>query len=145
MNGPSEEPAGGRPDAGVAPGGEVYDWYTRGLEMLDGGDAAAAAHLLAHASEAEPDARSIREALARAQFVSRQYAAAADNFGRIVEEIPSDDYARFGLGLSLSRLGEYEAAVEHLALAVAMRPEKKDYVNALRGARATLRAQERQP
>jgi Tetratricopeptide repeat. len=57
-----------------------------------------------------------------------------------VQDNPSEDYALFGLGLSLSRLGEFEAAVEHLALAVAMRPDNKHYTNALRHARATLEA-----
>jgi tetratricopeptide (TPR) repeat protein len=124
------------------PAGTAYDWYTRGLALLDTGDAAAAAQLLGRARDAEPGSRSVREALARALFVTRQYEGAAENFARNVEESPADDYARFGLGLALSRLGDVEAAVEHLALAVAMRPEKSDYVNALRGARATLRARE---
>lgn len=122
------------------PGGTVYDWYHRGLELLSGGDPEAAAHLLAHASKAEPGSRSVREALARALFDSRRYAEAAEQFRRIVADSPVEDYARFGLGLSLSRLGEPEAAVEHLALAVAMRPDEHNYANALRGARATLRA-----
>jgi hypothetical protein len=35
-------------------------------------------------------------------------------------------------------MGEFADAVEHLALAAAMRPDNKDYANALRQARATL-------
>jgi len=123
-----------------APDGEVYDWYVRGVGLLDQGDAAAAAQILAHAARAEPGSHSIREALARALFDSRRYADAAENFGKIVDDDPSDHYARFGLGLALIRVGDVEGAVEHLALAVAMRPENKDYVKALRGARATLGA-----
>ena len=80
------------------------------------------------------------EALARAQFDAGHYAAAAGNFRRIVEASPTDDYAQFGLGLALARTGDPAAAAEHLALAVAMRPNLRHYTDALRGVRATLRA-----
>ncbi|WP_141585939.1 tetratricopeptide repeat protein [Actinomadura sp. WMMA1423] len=136
-----EDSPGDDPDGDAAsPQGGVYEWYTRGLELLRAGSAAAALQLLARAAEAEPQSHSIREALARAQFGARQFGAAAESFRGIVEEEPAEDYARFGLGLSLSRMGEFEAAVEHLALAAAMRPENQDYARALRHARATLAA-----
>ncbi len=80
------------------------------------------------------------EALARAQFDAGRYAAAADNFRRIVEASPSDDYAQFGLGLALARTGDPAAAAEHLALAAAMRPDLGHYTEALRSVRATLSA-----
>ncbi|MFI6519486.1 tetratricopeptide repeat protein [Spirillospora sp. NPDC050679] len=133
--GRSEDSPGEHP---AAPEGGVYEWYTRGLELLRAGSPAAAVQLLTRATEAEPESRSIREALARAQFGARLFHEAADNFRRIVESDPAEDYALFGWGLALSRLGEFEAALEPLALAVAMRPDNKDYANALRHARATL-------
>lgn len=126
--------------AGVAPSGEVYDWYQRGLELLSGGNPAAAAQVLVHAAESEPHYRSVREALARAQFDAEMYPEAVQSFGWLVERDPGDDYARFGLGLALSRLRDFEAAVEHLALAAAMRPDLPHYSGALRAARGTLRA-----
>jgi hypothetical protein len=43
------------------------------------------------------------------------------------------------LGLALFRQGEPDAAVEHLALAVAMRPDIEHYRSALQQARATVR------
>jgi tetratricopeptide (TPR) repeat protein len=127
----------------TAPGGDSYAWYRRGLDLLSRGSPAAAAELLERAAEAEPGARSIREALARAQFDAGRYAQAADNFRRNVEAIPSDDYAHFGLGLALARGGDPAAAAEHLALAAAMRPELAHYTEALRGVRATLAARTR--
>ncbi|HEY5984934.1 MAG TPA: tetratricopeptide repeat protein [Streptosporangiaceae bacterium] len=125
------------------PDGDVYAWYRRGLELLGRGSPAAAAQLLERAAEAEPSSRSVREALARAQFDAGRYAQAAESFRLIVEASPSDDYAHFGLGLALVRGGNPAAAAEHLALAAAMRPELRHYTDALRGVRATLRARAR--
>lgn len=118
------------------PVGEVYDWYVRGLELLKDRNPAAAAALLDHAVRAEPESRSIREALARAQFNSGQFENARDNFAAIVATSPTEDYAHFGLGLACARLGAFDEAAEHLALAVAMRPDNKHYLTALRHARA---------
>jgi predicted Zn-dependent protease len=122
------------------PEGDVHDWYRRGLELLGRGSPAAAAQVLQRAAAAEPGSRSIREALARAQFDAGRYAEAADNFRVIVEASPSDDYAHFGLGLALARSGRHAAAAEYLALASAMRPDAAHYTEALRSVRATLRA-----
>ncbi|WP_327091754.1 tetratricopeptide repeat protein [Nonomuraea sp. NBC_01738] len=124
------------------PTGDVYDWYQRGVKLLAEGSPAAAASLLERAAAAEPESRSIREALARAQFNSRQYAQAADSFRWIVDANPSEDYAYFGLGLSLWRTGDMEAAQEPLAIAVAMRPDERNYVTALKSVRATLKARQ---
>jgi tetratricopeptide (TPR) repeat protein len=123
---------------GRRPEGSVYDWYRRGLALLQAGNPAAAAQLLEHVAAAEPQSRSAREALARAQFSSRSFSAARSSFASIVADNPTDDYAQFGLGLSSARVGDYQSAVEHLALAVAMRPDNRDYGVALRDARAAL-------
>jgi predicted Zn-dependent protease len=124
-------------------GADVHAWYTRGLELLGKGSAAAAAQVLQRAATAEPGSRSVREALARAQFDTGRYAEAADNFRVIVEASPSDDYAHFGLGLALARGGDHKAAAEYLALAAAMRPDRKPYTDELRQVRATLAARKR--
>jgi Flp pilus assembly protein TadD len=122
---------------------DVHAWYTTGMELLGKGSPAAAAQILQRAANAEPASRSVREALARAQFDTGRYAEAADNFRVIVEASPSDDYAHFGLGLALTRTGDHQAAVEYLALAAAMRPDRKPYTDALREVRATLEARKR--
>jgi tetratricopeptide (TPR) repeat protein len=146
----SEGSAGGRdsrsgenPGPSQPPGSrqeDIYTLYRRGLDLLGRGSPAAAAQLLERAAAAEPDSRSILEALGRAQFDTRRYEAAAGSFRRIVDASPSDDYAQFGLGLALARTGDHGAAAEHLALAAAMRPDLRHYTDALRSVRATLRA-----
>ena len=123
------------------PSGEVYDWYQRGLQLLDEGDPAGASQVLVRAAARVPHSRSVLEALARAQFDSEQYDQAVVSFQRLVEEDPDDDYAQFGWGLSAAKLGQFDLAVEHLAVAAAMRPDVNYYSLALRGARATARAQ----
>src|SRR5262245_33099218 len=114
------------------PTGDVYDWYVRGLALLEAGHPAAASQLLTRAHAAEPEARNILEALARARLATGQYALARADFEHLVSRQPDDDYARLGLGLALARLGEFELAVEQLALAVAMRPDREDYERQLR-------------
>ncbi len=128
-------PPGGATDEG-APGGGVYEWYRRGLDLLASGDAAAAATLLTRAAEAEPGSRSVLEALARAQYDTGRYREAIDSFTELAAVNPTDDYAQFGLGMAASRAGELGLAAEHLALAVAMRPDLGHYARALRGVRA---------
>lgn len=147
----SEGPTGGQdsrpgdePASHAAPADDTYSLYQRGLDLLRRGSAAAAAQLLDRAAAAEPQSRSVLEALARAQFDAGRYAAAAETFRRIVDASPSDDYAQFGLGLALARTGDPRAAAEHLALAAAMRPDLRHYTDALRGVRATLRARGQQ-
>jgi len=119
---------------------DTYALYRRGMDLLGRGSPAAAAQVLERAAAAEPESRSILEALGRAQFDTRRYDQAISSFRRIVEASPADDYARFGLGLALARAGEHGAAAEHLALAAAMRPDLRHYTEALRSVRATLRA-----
>ena len=125
-------------DPPAVPDGEVYDWYRRGVELLEGRNPAAAAQVLQHAAQAEPGSRSVLEALARAQYDAGQYAEARDAFVELAAADPSDDYAQFGLGLASVRLGDLAVAIEHLALAVAMRPELGHYRKALVNARARL-------
>jgi tetratricopeptide (TPR) repeat protein len=142
--GPADQPA---PDEQAANGepapSDTYQVYQRGLSLLERGSAAAAVQLLERAAAAEPQSRSVLEALARAQFDAGWYAEAAGNFRRIVDASPTDDYAQFGLGLALARTGDHGAAAEHLALAAAMRPNLRHYTDALRSVRATLSARNR--
>src|SRR4029079_15339578 len=132
--------AGDPADGQGLPAGEVYDWYVRCRTLLDSGNPEAAAELLAHARAPEPESASVLETLARALFDARRYTEAERRFTELVETSPDDDYARFGLGLTRLRLGELGGAVQQLAMAATMRPARADYQQALREARATVRA-----
>jgi len=123
------------------PGGGVYEWYRRGLQLLADRNPAAAATLLDRASAAEPGSRSILEALGRAHYDAGRYEEAMTTFTTLTAVNPTDDYAHFGLGLAASRAGELRLAAEHLALAVAMRPDLAHYARALRGVRARQAAE----
>ena len=48
------------PPPDVTPQGEVYDWYIRGVELLENGDANASVQLLTHVATSEPDSRMVR-------------------------------------------------------------------------------------
>jgi tetratricopeptide (TPR) repeat protein len=122
------------------PAGDAYEWFRRGTELLDSGHPAAAAELLAWAADEEPRAASIREAWARALFDSRRYEQAAREFAVLTDLAPDDDYARFGLGLTLWRLRRFPEALDHLAMAAVMRPDRSEYAAALRQVRATIAA-----
>ena len=127
---------------------EAYDvllFDLDGVVYIGGAAIPGAPQALQRAVNAEPASRSVREALARAQFDTGQYQAAAENFRVIVEASPTDDYAHFGLGLSLARTGDHAAAAEYLALAAAMRPDRKHYTDALQQVRATLKFREQAP
>jgi tetratricopeptide (TPR) repeat protein len=123
-----------------APAGGPYEWWQRALELLDRGDAAAAAVLLERAVEVDPVLTSGWEALGRASYDAGQLQRAAEAFARLVELAPDSHYGHFALGLTLTRLDRFERGVEHLAMACVMRPERAEYADRLRQARATLRA-----
>jgi tetratricopeptide (TPR) repeat protein len=100
------------------------------MALLKSGDVHAAANLLQKAAAAEPGKSSIHEALARAYFGSRRFAAALEQFVIVLDLSPANDYAHFGAGLCLGRLGKLREAVGHLKMACVMRPDNDDYERA---------------
>ncbi|MGH9036805.1 MAG: tetratricopeptide repeat protein, partial [Acidimicrobiia bacterium] len=125
--GPNDYPEGG---------GEAYSRFQEGSRLLETGNAHAAIIALERARELEPDKGSIREALARAYFRSGRIDSAREEFEKVVDLDPVNDYAHFGLGLCLLRRGDRDAARGHLKLATIMRPDAEEYQAALRQASA---------
>ena len=84
---------------------DVYDLFKRGTALLEAGDFNSATVPLSKAAELEPEKTSIREALGRAYFRSRQFEEARVEFAAVVELAPTNDYALFCLGRALMELG----------------------------------------
>jgi Flp pilus assembly protein TadD len=105
----------------------AYELFRKGSALLEAGDFMAAAVPLERARSLEPDKSSIREALGRAYFRSARFEQAAEEFAAVVERYPVNDYAHFCLGRSLQKTGRTKEARRHAALAVGMRPDRKDY------------------
>ncbi len=91
----------------------------------------AASEVLAQARDKAPDKMSIRVALGQALFRAGRFRDAAAEFHRVTEVNPADDYAHYGLGLSLQRLGDLPGALSHIKLAWAMHPQHSDYQRVL--------------
>ena len=136
--GPGRLPVGGGggSEGSESSGGEAYTRFQEGSRLLESGDSHAAVVALERARELEPEKGSIREALARAYFRSGRFHQAREEFRKVVELDPVNDYAHFGLGLCLLRTGDRDGARGHLKLATIMRPEAEAYQDALRQASA---------
>jgi Flp pilus assembly protein TadD len=110
---------------------DAYDAYRDGRDLLSSGNPHAAVVALERARTLEPDKASVRETLARAYYRSARYAAAAAEFAIAVELDPVNDYAHFGLGLAMIRIGDVTGARRHLRIAAVMRPDRDEYQRAL--------------
>jgi Flp pilus assembly protein TadD len=86
---------------------------------------------LSRARLIEPQKASIREALARALYMSGRMAWARREFAKVVQIDPVNDYAHYGLALACERTGQRTRAIAHLKIAVAMRPGVDHYEAAL--------------
>lgn len=105
----------------------TYELYTRGMDLLEAGDYAAATVPLTKAAAREPEKSSVREALGRALFRAHRYDEAAGEFEAVVERYPVNDFAHFCLGRALTLSGHIEGARRHLAIAANLRPDRRDY------------------
>jgi Flp pilus assembly protein TadD len=105
----------------------LYRLYRQGIELLEDGSYAEATAPLAEAARQAPEKSSVREALGRVYFRTRDYKHAAKEFEAIVETHPVDDYAHFCLGRALTKTGETKRARHHLTMASNLRPDRRDY------------------
>lgn len=108
-----------------------YELLMRGREMLAARRNHEAVLLLQEVCDLEPEKGSVREALGRALYSIGETERASDQFQVAVELNPADDYAYFGLAMCRSRLGDKAGAACLLKIALAMRPNSKDYRRAL--------------
>ena len=112
---------------------ETYELFQQGREHLKKGMAAQASVSLEKAKRREPGKASIREALGIAYFRMQRYREAESEFRAMLELSPVDDYAHYGLGRALEKLGRTAEARGHYKLASSLRPDNEHYVSRLRG------------
>lgn len=105
----------------------TYELYTKGVDLLERGDFAAATVPLGKVAAREPEKSSVREANGRALFRARRFREAATEFEAVVERYPTNDFAHFCLGRALDLSGSTERARRHLAIAANLRPDRRDY------------------
>jgi tetratricopeptide (TPR) repeat protein len=136
-----DRPEPERPEGAVGePEGSPYEWFRRAMGFIATGNPEAAIVLLERLLITDPDSLSVLEAHARALFDARRYEAAVRAFESVLERAPDDDYAHFGLGMSLWREQHFQRARDELAMAFVMRPHRAEYGEALAQVKATLRA-----
>ncbi|MQA15011.1 MAG: tetratricopeptide repeat protein [Pseudonocardiaceae bacterium] len=87
--------------------------------------------------DVEPDAPSVQLLAGRAYLLSAQLQRAEQAFLRVLEQDPSDHYARFVLGRTLQRQQRLAEAQAQLAMAAAMHPTPR-YQEALNEVRMRL-------
>ena len=105
----------------------TYALFQRGRRHLRAGMAAQATVSLEKAKRREPDKASIREALGIAYFRIRRWDEAEDEFRKVLELSPVNDYAHYALGRCLEKQGRDKEANGHYKLASSLRPDSQDY------------------
>jgi Flp pilus assembly protein TadD len=111
---------------------ETYDLFQQGRAHLKNGMAAQASVSLEKAKRREPQKASIREALGIAYFRMQRYREAEAEFRTMLELSPADDYAHYGLGRALEKLGKKAEARGHYKLAKSLRPGSEHYAERIR-------------
>jgi predicted Zn-dependent protease len=108
------------------------DVYHRAWELLEDRSPKQAIELLNPAIETEPQSTSLRTLRAWAYFQSAQLVKAETDLAVLVEEAPTDVWARFALGRVLERQSRYSDALPHLRLAAVMSGDPEHEAGVLR-------------
>lgn len=108
------------------------DVYHRAWELLEDRSPREAIALLDPAIDAEPASTSLRTLRAWAYFQTAQLGKAEVELAVLVEEAPTDVWARFALGRVLERQSRYSDALPHLRLAAVMSGDPEHEAGVLR-------------
>lgn len=106
---------------------EAYDLYQEGRSRLRRGLSAQATVPLERAKRLQPAKASIREALGIAYFRIRRWSEAEEEFRKVLELSPVNDYAHYALGRCLEKQGRDVEANRHYKLASSLRPGSEQY------------------
>jgi len=99
---------------------DAVERYHEAWRLLEGQQPRDAIAVLDPAVEQEPDSTSLRTLRAWAYFQSAHLTGAESDLRMIVEERPTDVWARFALGRTLERQSRLQDALPHLRLAAVM-------------------------
>ena len=108
------------------------DAYHRAWQLLERREPREAIALLDPAIDTEPDSTGLRTLRAWAYLQSAQLKRAEYELHILVEECPTDVWARFALGRVLERQSRYADALPHLRLAAVMSGDAEHEAGVLR-------------
>ena len=108
------------------------DAYHRAWELLEERDPRGAIAQLDPAIEAEPESTSLRTLRAWAYFQSAQLRRAEEELSTLVDECPTDLWARYALGRVLERQSKFTDALPHMRLAAVMSGDPEHEAGMLR-------------
>lgn len=108
------------------------DAYQQAWSLIEAAAPLKAIEILDPAIEAEPSSTSLRTLRAWAYFKSAQLQRAEADLMLLVEESPTDVWARFALGRVLERQSKYAEALPHLRLAAVMSGDAEHEAGVLR-------------
>ncbi len=108
------------------------DAYRQAWALLEASSPLKAIEILTPAIESEPASASLRTLRAWAYFQSAQLGHAEAELVRLVEDHPTDLWARFALGRVLERQSRYAEAMPHLRLAAVMSGDPEHEAGVLR-------------
>ena len=111
------------------------DAYRQAWQLLEERQPRRAIALLDPALEAEPGSASLRTLRAWAYFQTAQLGRAEADLLRLVEDCPTDVWARFALGRALERQSRYADALPHMRLAAVMSGDPEHEAGVLRAER----------
>jgi predicted Zn-dependent protease len=106
--------------------------YRVAWQLLEDRSPKQAIEILDPAIEQEPDSSSLRTLRAWAYFQRAQLLRAEAELRLLVDECPTDVWARFALGRTLERQSKYGDALPHLRLAAVMSGDPEHEAGALR-------------
>jgi predicted Zn-dependent protease len=108
------------------------DAYHEAWRLLEDRAPRDAIEILDPALEKEPGSSSLRTLRAWAYFQSAQLTRAEADLSLLVDECPTDVWARFALGRVLERQSKYADALPHLRLAAVMSGDAEHEAGVLR-------------
>ena len=108
------------------------DVYHRAWELLEDRAPKQALELLDPAIRQEPQSTSLRTLRAWAYFQSAQLGKAEEDLSTLVDECPTDVWARFALARALERQSRYADALPHMRLAAVMSGDPEHEAGVLR-------------